>query len=249
MVQMIELVLLIYVINGLKVGIQVEIEIVFLEKMDYAKVLHMQEKIREDVMEERRQNTLLLVEHPPVYTIGRNGNEANILLPSEKLMEKGIDVHPIKRGGDVTYHGPGQIVGYPIVHLRNLRKGVKDYVYGLQDLFIQLLRDSYGITAHKDIGKYTGVWVHDKKITAIGIEIKRWVTMHGFAFNVNTDLNYFKHIIPCGIHDKAVTSLHALTGEKQNMEHLFKQVAAYFCEVFQVTPIYGDYKEWGMDNR
>lgn len=229
-------------------GILVELDIVFLDKMDYSRVLHLQEKIRADVMEDRRKNTLLLVEHNPVYTIGRNGNESNILLPTKQLREEGIDVHHIKRGGDVTYHGPGQIVGYPIVNLKSLRKGIKEYVNCLEDLFIQLLDKEYGIAAYKDTGKYTGVWVDDTKITAIGIEVKKWVTIHGFAFNVNTNLDHFKQIIPCGLSDKGVTSLLELTGEKQNMDQILKKVANYFCEIFNVAPTYIDKNEWGMDN-
>jgi len=229
-------------------GILVELDIVFLDKMDYSRVLHLQERIRADVMEDRRKNTLLLVEHNPVYTIGRNGNESNILLPTKQLREEGIDVHHIKRGGDVTYHGPGQIVGYPIVNLKSLRKGIKEYVNCLEDLFIQLLDKEYEIAAYKDTGKYTGVWVDDTKITAIGIEVKKWVTIHGFAFNVNTNLDHFKQIIPCGLSDKGVTSLLELTGEKQNMDLLFKKVANYFCEIFNVSPTYIDKNEWGMDN-
>lgn len=221
-----------------------EIEIMFLEKMDYSKVLQLQEKIRSEVMEDRRKNTLLLVEHNPVYTVGRNGNDSNILLPTERLQEEGIDVYHIKRGGDVTYHGPGQIVGYPIVNLKSIKKGIKDYVNCLEDLFIGLLKEEYGIAAYKDTGKYTGVWVNNRKITAVGIEVKKWVTIHGFAFNVNTNLEYFNGIIPCGISDKGVTSLYKLTGKEQNIDLLFEKVAKYFCKVFNVTPTYIDKNEW-----
>jgi lipoyl(octanoyl) transferase len=150
----------------------------------------------------------------------------------EYLKNIGIDVVKINRGGDVTYHGNGQIVGYPIINIMERKMGVKEFVAVLEETFIQLLKDKYNIEAGR-YPEYTGVWIGNSKITAIGLAVKRGVTMHGFAFNVNTNLEHFKLIVPCGITDKGVTSIEKLTGEKADIENINKMVLEYFCKTFQ----------------
>jgi lipoyl(octanoyl) transferase len=150
---------------------------------------------------------LLIVEHPHVVTVGRNGRREHLLAESELLSRAGIDLHDSDRGGDVTYHGPGQIVGYPILDLREWKRDVGAYVRGIEQVIIDALAD-FGLVAGR-IGGLTGVWIGDAKIAAIGIHISRWVTSHGFALNVDTDLTYFQYIVPCGL-TKPVTSMRKL---------------------------------------
>lgn len=202
-----------------------------LGKCEYDKALEIQYKILEKRQNDEIADTLILVEHPPVITIGRNGKESNIIASEEYLKSQGISVFETNRGGDVTYHGPGQIVGYPIVKLNDLGIGVRDFVRGLEEIFIQLLKDKYGIEAGRDT-ENTGVWVGNEKITAIGLAVKRGVTMHGFAFNVNTILQHFMLIVPCGIVGKGVASIEKLTGGKADFEEMNKEVLQYFCKVF-----------------
>lgn len=209
-----------------------QIKVAKLGRLEYGKALAMQEKLLALRQEGKIGDILLLVEHPPVLTVGRRGEYANILLPVEELKAAGVEVFDVNRGGDVTYHGPGQIVGYPIMDLNEYGRDIKDYVCKIEEVFIRLLKDDYGIIAHRDEKKYTGVWVGNNKITAIGIAVKRWVTMHGFAFNVNTDLEHFRWINPCGITDKGVTSLEKLLGHKEDFEKLNDRVINYFSQVF-----------------
>jgi len=208
------------------------LNIVKLGLIDYKEALDLQEKLHTLIMEKILDDTLLLLEHPPVLTLGVRGNLSNIYLSQEQLDQMGISVHEVNRGGDVTYHGPGQIVGYPIFNLTRHGKDIRDFVFKIQEVFIHLLGQEYRLDAHRESSKYTGVWVGNEKITAIGIELKHWTSKHGFAFNVNTDLSHFSWINPCGLSDRGVTSLERLTGKKQDMEHLSKLVAEYFCSVF-----------------
>jgi lipoyl(octanoyl) transferase len=154
---------------------------------------------------------LLVLEHPPVITLGRNACREHLLSPPELLASEGIDVVETNRGGDVTFHGPGQLVGYPILDLSAIRKDVVWYVRTLEEAIIRAL-DPLGLAACRRAGM-TGVWVEDRKVAAIGIHISRWITSHGFALNVDTDLGYFRHIVPCGIASHPVTSLRELLGE------------------------------------
>jgi|SRR5665648_61596 len=213
-----------------------KLNVVSLGRIDYKEALDIQEKLLILRQQRKIDNTLLLLEHPPVITLGRRGIYSNIIAPREELDANRISIYEVSRGGDVTYHGPGQIVGYPIVDLKDLNKGVKDFVWGIEEIFICLLKKQYDITAHREEKKYTGVWVGDEKITAIGIAVKNWVTMHGFAFNVNTDLEHFKWINPCGITDKGVTSLEKLLGCHQDLSKLNEIVLEYFCEIFDFIP-------------
>lgn len=208
------------------------IMVVKLGRLEYGKALAIQEKLLALRQAGKMGDIMLLVEHPPVLTVGRRGEYSNILLPTEELKAAGVEIFDVNRGGDVTYHGPGQIVGYPIMDLNEYGRDIKDYVGKIEEVFIRLLKDDYGMTAHRDDKKYTGVWVENSKITAIGIAVKRWVTMHGFAFNVNTDLDHFKWINPCGIMDRGVTSLQKLLGHAENYEKLNERVIFYFTQVF-----------------
>ncbi|MDX9801170.1 MAG: lipoyl(octanoyl) transferase LipB [Spirochaetia bacterium] len=209
-----------------------KLNIVRLGKTDYLDALRIQEALLEKRQNNIIENTLLIVEHYPVLTIGISGKADNIIASRDHLEKNGIKVYQTTRGGDVTYHGPGQIVGYPVIDLKNIHKGVKDFIILIQEVFIRLLKNEYNIEAEREEGKYTGVWTGGDKITAIGIAVKKWVTMHGFAFNINTNLDHFRWINPCGITDKGVTSLEKLTGEKQDFDHLNDLTAKYFCEVF-----------------
>jgi lipoate-protein ligase B len=208
------------------------LQIVNLGYLDYPEALQIQQNLFLMRTQGKIGDVLLLVEHPPVLTLGVRGKYDNILLSRNRLAERGVKIYEVKRGGDVTYHGPGQIVGYPIMNLANHSKGAKEYVWKIEEVFIRLLKEEYGLSADREEKKYTGVWIGNKKITAIGIYISRWITMHGFAFNVNTDLSHFNWINPCGITDKGVTSIQQLTGQKQDLEEVFQKVAAYFCKVF-----------------
>ena len=185
------------------------------------------------------QNYLLFVEHSPVFTLGKSGNIQNVLLSEERLSEKGIEFFRTNRGGDITFHGPGQIVGYPILDLEKFDTDIGHYLRNLEELIILTLAD-YGITAGRSKGE-TGVWIDtgirggDRKICAIGVRCSRWITMHGFAFNVNTDLKYFNYIIPCGIQNKQVTSLQQELGRKMDMEDVKEKVRRNFAKVFDVN--------------
>ncbi|NLY18806.1 MAG: lipoyl(octanoyl) transferase LipB [Clostridiaceae bacterium] len=215
-----------------------EIDIIDLGYMEYEKALEIQMNQWEKVFREEARNTLFLVEHPPVITLGVRGKEDNILLPREELKRLGVSIHRISRGGDVTYHGPGQIVGYTVMNLNHWGRDLHLFIERIEDTFIRLLWKSYGIAAARGDKTYTGVWVGTDKITAIGIQVKKWTTMHGFAFNVNTDLSHFKWLIPCGLTDKGVTSVEKLTDKKQDMELLKRETAEMFCQSFNAAPNY-----------
>ena len=209
-----------------------KLNIINLNRTDYSKALEFQELILDKRNKGEVCDTLILTEHNPVITIGKRGSEYNITVSKKFLSENGISIHEISRGGDVTYHGPGQIVGYPIIDLKSLGKGVRDFVVLVEEVFIRLLNDEFNIPAEREEGKYTGIWIGNSKITAIGIAIKKWVSMHGFAFNINTNLDHFKWIVPCGITDRQVTSLDKLTGTHNNYAELRKLTAEYFIRIF-----------------
>ena len=211
------------------------LQVVNLGCLDYSEALKIQENLFLLRTQDKIGDTLLLVEHPPVLTLGIRGNYDNILISQKYLAEHGIKIYEVNRGGDVTYHGPGQIVGYPIMNLS--KWGVKEFVWKIEEVFIRLLQEEYGLTAHREEKKYTGVWVENQKITAIGIHVSKWVTTHGFAFNVNTDLSHFQWINPCGITDKGVTSVQQLTGEKQDFAKVSRMVVEYFCKVFDMEAV------------
>lgn len=178
-------------------------------------------------------DVLLLLEHPHVYTLGKSGKPQHLLLSPEQLAEIGATYVPIDRGGDITYHGPGQIVGYPILDLDRYFTDIHRYLRTLEEVVIRTCAD-YGIQAGR-IPRLTGVWVGAEKICAMGIKCSRWVTMHGFAFNVNPDLRYFGHIIPCGIADKGVTSLERLLGKPIPMQEVQERLVEHFVTLFGIT--------------
>ncbi|TAG09348.1 MAG: lipoyl(octanoyl) transferase LipB [Sphingobacteriia bacterium] len=179
---------------------------------------------------------LLFVEHPPVYTLGKSGKEAHVLINEADRMEKGIEYFHINRGGDITFHGPGQLVGYPILDLERFKTDLGWYLRTLEDIIILTMAE-YGLKGERSVGE-TGVWLDphikgkERKICAMGIKCSRWITMHGFAFNVNTDLDYFSHIIPCGITRKSVTSLERELGEKVDMDQVKYRVKKNFEKLF-----------------
>jgi lipoyl(octanoyl) transferase len=181
---------------------------------------------------------LFFCEHPHVFTLGKSGDKSNLLLNEIDLKELNAKFYPINRGGDITYHGPGQLVGYPIFDLEQVFTDIHKYLRFLEEAVIQML-ERYGITAGRYEG-YTGVWVEPdlpsaRKICAMGVRCSRWITMHGFALNVNTDLNYFKHIIPCGIDDKDVTSMERELGFKPNFEEVSSILKEEIAKQFNAT--------------
>jgi lipoyl(octanoyl) transferase len=184
------------------------------------------------------EHYLLFVEHPPVYTLGKSGSIENVLINDEMRTEKGIEFFRTNRGGDITFHGPQQIVGYPILDLEKFYTDIGKYLRSIEEVLILTLAE-YGIRGDRSPGE-TGVWIdpqvrgRERKIGAIGVRSSRWITMHGFAFNVNTDLNYFNYIVPCGIGNKQVTSLEKELGEKVDFEEAKNRVRANFCKVFDV---------------
>ena len=184
------------------------------------------------------KNHFIFVEHPHVYTLGKSGDLDNLLLNENQLKEKGATFYKINRGGDITYHGPGQIVGYPILDLENFFTDIHKYLRLLEEVIILTLAD-YGLKAERSDGE-TGVWLDvgtpfARKICAMGIRSSRWVTMHGFALNVSPDLGYFDNIIPCGIKGKAVTSLEVELGKKIPLEEVQKKILNHFKDLFEVT--------------
>jgi len=201
--------------------------------LPYRDAWALQKKIFEFVTENRDTHFLILTEHDPVITIGKTGSRQNLLANPEYLKEQKIDLVEIDRGGDITFHGPGQVVGYPILDLISFRKDVHWYLRMLEEVMIGTLK-KFDITANRIAG-LTGVWVGNTKICAMGIKVTRWITMHGFALNVNTDLNYFQHIIPCGINDRGVTSISKLVGNNVDINHVIKELVGQFEQVFEVT--------------
>jgi lipoyl(octanoyl) transferase len=191
---------------------------------------------RREELELETPNYFLFVEHPHVYTLGKSGDLSNLLLSEEQLEEKGATFYKINRGGDITYHGPGQIVGYPIINLDNFFTDIHKYLRFLEEAIILTLQE-YGIECGRSEGE-TGVWLgvgtpFARKICALGVRASRWVTMHGFALNVNADLGYFDNIIPCGIRGKAVTSLNVELGvEKVNEEEVKEKILKHFTHLF-----------------
>jgi lipoyl(octanoyl) transferase len=212
-----------------------KINVIDLGIIDYEKALKIQEILLKLRKENRIDDIMLILEHEPVITIGKRGKQTNILAPEEFLAEKGVKICNTGRGGDVTYHGPGQIVGYPIMRFQEYVSGVRELVRSIEEVFIKLLEECYNIKAGRDT-EHPGVWVENDKITAVGLMISKGVTMHGFAFNVNTDLNSFKWILSCGITGKGVTSIKKITSDGQDISKVKEQVVQYFGQIFDVEP-------------
>ncbi len=210
------------------------LNVVRLGQCDYGTALG----IQLDLVKKRQNgeigDTLILVEHPPVLTLGKRSSEGLILAPEDVLKAHGIDVFQTERGGLVTYHGYGQIVGYPIFDIKKSGIGIRNFVGGLEQIFIDLLKKEYKIDAGKD-DEHTGVWVGGSKITAIGLAVRRGVTMHGFAFNVKPNMDHFNLIVPCGIQNRGVASLKTLLGHDIDFEVVNSQVLEYFIKQFGFT--------------
>lgn len=212
------------------------------ETWDYQEVLFdeiIQQKIanRRNATSHPTSNHFLFVEHPHVYTLGKSGDLSNLLLSEAQLAEKGATFYKINRGGDITYHGPGQVVGYPILDLENFFTDIHKYLRLLEEMIILCMAD-YGLKGERSPGE-TGVWLDvgtpfARKICAMGVRASRWATMHGFAFNVNANLGYFDNIVPCGIKDKAVTSLHVELGRSEiPMQEVKDKLMQYFLQLFE----------------
>ena len=200
-----------------------------LGRMPYGAAFDLQRKLVDQRKRGEIPDQLLFVEHPHVVTMGRNAHESNVLASPEILERAGIELHETDRGGDVTYHGPGQIVGYPIVDLREWKRDVRSYVQAIEQVIVDTLA-SFGIASHSD-PKEIGVWTEKGKIAAIGVHISRWVTSHGFALNLDTDLNYFRYIVPCGL-TKPVTSMLAF-GCAAGRSGVIQSLESNFGRVFQ----------------
>ena len=195
-------------------------------RKSYKAVWDLQKEMQQQRINGNIEDTLILVEHDPVYTLGKNANEDHLL----QSRDESVDVFNIERGGDITFHGPGQLVVYPILDLSNYKKSVSWYMRTLEQVLIDTLIE-FKIIAQRNDG-LTGVWVGDEKIAALGVRISRWVTMHGFALNVNPDLSFYDGIIPCGIFDHGVTSMEQLLGETQNNDNVKNMVIEKFNKYF-----------------
>lgn len=219
-----------------------------LGKMDYQSAWGYQEKLLQVNVRKKSvagnqergshtQHYLLFVEHPPVYTLGKSGNKENVLMTDDELVANDIEFYHTNRGGDITFHGPGQIVGYPILDLEKFYTDIGKYLRNIEEVIILTMAE-YGIKGGRSTGE-TGVWIEpgvpgrERKICAIGVRCSRWITMHGFAFNVNTDLSYFNNIIPCGIVNKQVTSLQKELGLTLEIEDVKEKVKRNFEKVFE----------------
>ncbi len=213
----------------------------FNDLIGYSEGLEIQQKAFNVVKENDLDGIVLFLQHKPVITIGSNGGEDNLLVGKERLNKVGIELYETNRGGNITYHGPGQMVVYPILNLNKFKKDSHWYLRQLEEVIIQTLK-TYDIEAGRK-PKYTGVWVEDKKITAIGVRIKRWITMHGLAFNLSVNKDHFRLINPCGITDFGVTSLNDFLREV-SYEDLLKRVREKFEEVFQVSLEVDDKMNW-----
>jgi len=205
--------------------------VVKLGLIDYTRAYELQLKVHRRVYEGKWGNVFLILEHSPVITTGLSGNRENINASEDQLKSAGIQIRSCRRGGDVTYHGPGQIVGYPIFNLRYIGRNIRQYITKLENANISLLKNEYAIEAGRN-PEFPGVWIGDDKITAIGCRIKRGVSLHGFAFNVNTNLDHFETITPCGLVGKGVTSLRRELGEPQDFEKNVELTIKYLARTF-----------------
>lgn len=204
----------------------------------FREVLDLKSKNRREGTAEPTPNFFLFVEHPHVYTLGKSGDIQNLLVPERQLTEKGATFYRINRGGDITYHGPGQVVGYPILDLDNFFTDIHKYLRLLEEMVIRTLAE-YGLKGERSEGE-TGVWLDPgmpgaRKICAMGVRASRWVTMHGFAMNVNTDLSYFDLMVPCGIRGKGVTSLSAELGRHVSMTEVKGRLEGHFLSLFEAS--------------
>jgi len=212
----------------------------YLGVMPYDLALKRQQELMQARAEGTIPDVLLLLQHPPVFTIGRFRGEDDIIISLETLAQEGITVFHTNRGGGITYHGPGQLVGYPILNLKENGLGVREYIWKLEAVIIKLLLD-LGVQGHR-VAKYPGVWVGEEKVCSVGIYVSHYITMHGFALNVNTDLRYFQFINPCGIEGKVITSVSKLVGYPVDVEAVIGRLVNCFSTVFGLRCAQGDNK-------
>ncbi len=198
----------------------------------YGEAYHLQEELQQRRLEGKITDTLLLLEHPPTITMGKSGRVENVLASQSQLAEEGISLFFSDRGGDVTYHGPGQLVGYPVFDLRERGRDVHQYLHNLEEVIILTLKD-FGIKGIRDVS-HAGVWVEGEEVAAIGLSLRKWITRHGFALNVNTELRYFSLINPCGFSDRKATSISHLLGRGIPMPVVMERLLAHFSGVFAV---------------
>jgi lipoyl(octanoyl) transferase len=203
--------------------------------IDYKEAWDLQKSVHQLRVENKIDDVLFLLEHPHTYTLGKIADKENLVGDKKYLSDNKISVYEIDRGGDVTYHGPGQIVGYPIISLTNWKQDTHKYLRAIEEVIIEVCSE-YRLAGSR-VDKYTGVWIEDRKICAIGIKVSRWITMHGFAFNVNTDLNLFNGIIPCGISDKDVTSLNRELKKEISLNDVKEKIIHHFDEIFNYDQI------------
>ena len=206
--------------------------------VDYAAAHRLQIELQAKRIAGDIDDTVLLLEHPAVLTMGRSSKEQHLLASREALEARGITVHEVGRGGDVTYHGPGQLVAYPIIDLKPDHKDVRKYVWSLEETMIRTCSD-FGLTAGRVEG-LNGAWVGERKVGAVGVRISRWVTMHGLAMNVSSDLSHFEMIVPCGIQDKAVTSVSAELGRTVEVAEVIEPMARHFAEQYASEIVWRD---------
>jgi lipoyl(octanoyl) transferase len=212
-----------------------------LDFIDYKEAWDLQQEILLKRVSGEVEDFLFLLEHPNTYTLGKTAHKENLKGSEDYLKKNNISVYDIDRGGDITYHGPGQIVGYPIIDLNNWFKDTHKYLRALEEVIIKTCSE-YDLSCERN-PKHTGVWLGERKIAAIGIKVSRWVTMHGFAFNVNTDLNLFNGIIPCGIQDKSVTSLSKELKKEINIQEVKEKLLKNFSYVFNYNKVFKKQRE------
>ncbi|NLG86090.1 MAG: lipoyl(octanoyl) transferase LipB [Firmicutes bacterium] len=207
-------------------------KVLWLGRQKYAAVWHAQKELMTKVRSGEEPDTLILVEHDPVITLGRSAKREHILVSAKSLAREGIELFEVERGGDVTYHGPGQLVGYPILDLKRHGRDLHLLLRNYEEVLLRTLVD-FGIQGRRFPG-YTGVWVADEKIAAIGVAVEHWITYHGFAFNVAPNLHHFQLIVPCGIADYGVTSLEQILGQAPDLATVRERVIEHFAQVFGV---------------
>ena len=198
--------------------------------MEYREAYELQKTLHRQRVEGKISDVLLLLEHPPTITVGKSGTLDNVLISREQLTRQGISLFFIDRGGDVTYHGPGQLVGYPIVDLRQRGKDLHRYISDIEEVILRTLRD-FSIDGNRD-ESHPGVWVKEEEVAAIGLSVRRWVSMHGFALNINTDLDHFSFINPCGFSDRKATSMSRILNSDVPMKEVTNSLISHFCEIF-----------------
>lgn len=198
--------------------------------MEYQEAYKLQRSLHRQRVEEKISDVLLLLEHPPTITVGKSGTIDNVLIARERLVQQGISLFFIDRGGDVTYHGPGQLVGYPMIDLGQRGKDLHRYVNDLEEVILRTLKD-FSIDAQRE-KNHPGVWVNEEEIAAIGLSLRRWVSMHGFALNINTDLEHFSYINPCGFSDRRATSMSKILNGIVSMKEVTNSLILHFYEIF-----------------